>query len=181
MWKKICCPTLPGSYLAFGSRNKNAKICLYSDPSWFLKGSYWFINCKGERKSATRPNWFLFGFGSRNYNAKICLDPDPTWFKKGSCWLINCKYEMKSAARSYLIPNWHLDPGIQMQKYVWTRILHGFWKAVVDLWIVKVKENLLPGPTWFLFGIWILEIKCKTMLGPGSFMVSKRQLLTHKL
>ena len=109
------------------------------------------------------------------------MDPDPTWFQKGSYWLINCKGERKSAARPYLVPIWHVDPRIQMQKYVWTRILHGIWKAVVDLQIVKVKVNLLPDPTWFLFCIWIQEFKCKNMFGPGSYMVSERQLLTYKL
>ena len=44
-----------------------------------------------------------------------------------------------------------------MQKYVSTRILSDFYKAVADLQIVMVKVHLLPGPTHFLSGIWIQE------------------------
>ena len=52
-----------------------------------------------------------------------------------------------------------MDPEIKIRKYVSTRILYGFYKAVVDLQIVKVKVHLLPDPTRFLSGIWIQQIK----------------------
>ena len=68
-----------------------------------------------------------------------------------------------------------------MQKYVWTRILPGLYKAVVDLQTVKVKVNFLPGTTWFLFRIWIQELKCKNMFGPGLDLVYLMQLSTYKL
>ena len=58
-----------------------------------------------------------------------------------------------------------------MQKYVWTRILPHFYKAVVDLQIVKAKVNLIPCPTYFLFRIWIQELKSKNTFGPGSNLV----------
>ena len=58
-----------------------------------------------------------------------------------------------------------------MQKYVWTRILPHFDKAVVDLQIVKVNIN----------GIWIQELKCKNMFQAGSYLVYIRQLSTCKL
>ena len=74
-----------------------------------------------------------------------------------------------------------MDPEIKMQKYVSRRILHGLYKGVVDLQIVKVKVNFLPGPTWFLFGIWIQELKCINMFGPGTGLVYIRHLSTYKL
>ena len=38
------------------------------------------------------------------------------------------------------VPIWHTDPEIKMQKYVSIRILSGFYKAVVNLQIVELKE-----------------------------------------
>ena len=46
------------------------------------------------------------------------------------------------------------EPEIKIQKYVYSRILSGFFKAVVDLQIVKVRVHLLPGLTRFLSGKW---------------------------
>ena len=77
----------------------------------------------------------------------------------------------KSAARPYLVLISYLDPGIIMQKYVWTRILPHFYKAVVDLQIVKVNIN----------GIWNQELKCINMFGPGSYLINIRHLSTYKL
>ena len=48
-----------------------------------------------------------------------------------------------------------MDPEIKIRIYVSTQILPGFYEAVVDLQIVKVKVHLLPGPTRLLSGIWI--------------------------
>ena len=127
------------------------------------------------------PTWILFGIWIRELKWKICLDPDPTWILKASFWHINCKREGKSATWPYLVPIWHVDRRIKMEKYVLIQILRDFYKAIVYLQIVKVKEKLLHDPTWFLFGIWIQELKCKNMFGPGSNMVSERQLLTYKL
>ena len=76
---------------------------------------------------------------------------------------------------------WHMDAGIKMQKYVLIQILPGLYKAVVETSIVKVKVNLLLGPTWLLFCMWIEELKCKNMFGPGSYLVYIRQLSTYKL
>ena len=67
-----------------------------------------------------------------------------------------------------------------MQKYVSSRILPGLYKAVVDLQIVKLKVNFLPAPIWFLFGIWIQELKCINMFKPGSYLISVRHLSTCK-
>ena len=80
-----------------------------------------------------------------------------------------------------MVSIWHMDRGIKKQKYVCTWVRPGLFKAVVDLQIVKVKVNFLPGPTWFLFGIWIVELKSKNLFGPGSDLVYLRQLSTYKL
>ena len=53
----------------------------------------------------------------------------------------------------YPVPIWHMDPEIKIRKYVSTRILSGFYKAVVVLQIVKMKVHLLPDPTRFLSGM----------------------------
>ena len=39
----------------------------------------------------------------------------------------------------YPVPIWHMDREIKIRKYVSTRILSGFYKAVVNLQIVEVK------------------------------------------
>ena len=85
------------------------------------------------------------------------------------------------ATRPYPFPIRHMEPEIKLQKYVYTRILSGFYKAVVDLKIVKVKVHLLPGFTRFLSGIWNQKLTYKNMFIPGSYPVSIRQLSTCKL
>ena len=77
-----------------------------------------------------------------------------------------------------MVPIWHMSIEIKIRKYVPTRILSGFYKAVVDLQIVKVKVNLLPSPTWFLSGIWIQKYYYKDIFLPESYLVSVRQLST---
>ena len=52
-----------------------------------------------------------------------------------------------------------MDLEIKMQKYVYTRILSGFNKAVVEMQIVKVKVHLHPGSIRFLPDIWIQNLK----------------------
>ena len=63
--------------------------------------------------------------------------------------LSTCKLlsQIKFATRPYLVHIWRMDPEIKMQKSVSNRILSGFYKAVVDLQIVKVRVHLLPVPT----------------------------------
>ena len=39
----------------------------------------------------------------------------------------------------YPVPIWHIDRAIKIRKYVSALILSGFYEAVVDLEIVKVK------------------------------------------
>ena len=39
----------------------------------------------------------------------------------------------------YPVPIWHINREIKIRKYVYARILSGFYKAVVDLQIVEVK------------------------------------------
>ena len=60
-----------------------------------------------------------------------------------------------------------------MQKYVWTGVQPGLYKAFIALKLVKVKVNLLPGPTWFLFGIWIVDLKWKICLNPDPIWFLK--------
>ena len=75
---------------------------------------------------------------------------------------------------------WHMDPEIKLQKYVYTRILSGFYKAVVEFQIVKVKVHLLPGPTRFLSGIWNQKLNLKNMFIPGIYPVSIRHLASYE-
>ena len=65
---------------------------------------------------------------------------------------------------------------IKLEKYVSTWILSGFYKADVDLQIVKVKVHLLPRPTLFLSGIWIVKLKYENLFLPQSYLFSIRQL-----
>ena len=56
------------------------------------------------------------------------------------------------AVRFYPVPIWLMEPEIKIQKYVSTQTLSGLYKAVGDLWIVKVKVYLLCGSIRFLSG-----------------------------
>ena len=77
---------------------------------------------------------------------------------------------------SYLVSIWHMDPETETKIYVSNLILSCFYKAVVYLQIVKVRVHLIPGPTWFLSGIWIQKLKRKNMFQTGSYPVCIRQL-----
>ena len=63
----------------------------------------------------------------------------------------------------YPVLIWHLEPEIEIQKYVSTRILSGFYKAVFDLKTVEVILHLLLGPNRFLNAIWNQKLKYKYM------------------
>ena len=63
---------------------------------------------------------------------------------------------------------------IKIRKYVSTRILSGFYKSLVDLQIVNVKNKCVNWP--YSVPIWHMdtEILNKNMVLPESYMVSKR-------
>ena len=83
--------------------------------------------------------------------------------------------------RHHLVSIWHMDLETETKIYVSNRILSGFYKAIVYLKIVKVRVHLIPGPTWFLSGVWIQKLKCKTIFLTGSYLDSIRQYSTCKL
>ena len=70
---------------------------------------------------------------------------------------------------------------MKIRKYVSTRILSGFHKAVVNGQIVKLKVHMLPSPTQFLSGICNEKLKCKNVFLLESYLVYIRQLSTFKL
>ena len=63
------------------------------------------------------------------------------------------EFKMKKyvSTRPYPVPIWHMDPEIKMQKHVSNRILSGFYKAVINLQIIKepdtnrIKISKVPG------------------------------------
>ena len=87
----------------------------------------WTCTCKQTLTAS------YLAYGSRSLNTIICFYPDPIRFLYGSCRLENFQDESASYIRPYLVPNWHLDPEVNIQKYVSTRILSSFYKTVVYL------------------------------------------------
>ena len=90
-----------------------ARVHLLLGHTWFLSGA-WIQKLKWK-------NMFLTG----SYPVSLRA-------------LSTCKFlrQIIFASLPYLVPIWHMDPEIKMQKYVSNRILFGFYKAIVYLQIV---------------------------------------------